>query len=508
MLLAIIAASTFIVYSIIQLQTTPPSTIAVYGGHVREHNDELVMVRALGFSLNISLLWSDSLSLGPYSVLLQNLIPDNTTIASNNDISSTIEDSLVLRIEFIPNHHRVWINVSSDNDDSNLEFLVLGDSQGYQGGIQETTTALSSFSPDFLFHCGDLTPFGLDTQYSEVSGALDNSSVPVFTTAGNHDVRMDGGLRYKDWFGPSTYSFESNSAHFAILNTSKTTVSENEFQWLLDDLNTTSKNLKIVFTHIPSFDPRPGKNHTLPQKIANRLMTLFEQTGVDYVFSGHIHMFNKTIINGVTYIITGGAGMSLAAPEEIGGIHHFVHAKLQEDSLLIEPIQLNEPDIPRDTVEVKGIESSILLSLNDLKQLPYLEAFSSFQNQFGNWRGQGVYRGVKISDLIGLVGGMTVTDTLTARAYDGYSQSYCYYNVYPNGSWQELQGDMILAYQYNGTEIPEWDSGLRIVMLAPDGAYSNADCLATSAPGMGCNMYYSGGARWARYVARIEVTVD
>jgi len=159
-------------------------------------------------------------------------------------------------------------------------------------------------------------------------------------------------------------------------------------------------------------------------------------------------------------------------------------------------------------VEVKGIESSILLSLDDLKQLPNLEAFSSFQNQFGNWGGQGVYRGVKVSDLIDLVGGMTVTDTLTARAYDGYSQSYSYHNVYPNESWQELQGDMILAYQYNGTVVPEWDTGLRIVMLAPDGAYSNEDCLTTSAPGMGCNVYYSGGARWVRYVARIEVIVE
>jgi 3',5'-cyclic AMP phosphodiesterase CpdA len=466
------------------------------------------VVRALGFSLNISLLWPDSLSLGPYSVLLQNLVPDNTTIASNNDISLTIEDNLLLRIELIPNHHRVWINASFDSDDSALEFVVLGDSQGYQGGIQETTTALKSFSPDFLFHCGDLTPFGLDTQYREVSRALDNSSVPVFTTAGNHDVRMDGGSRYMDWFGSSTYSFESKSVHFSIFNTSKTTISESEFQWLVDDLNTTSKALKVVFTHIPPFDPRPGRNHTLPETIASRLMTLFEQTGVDYVFSGHIHMFNKTNINGVTYIITGGAGMSLAAPEEIGGIHHFVRAKLEEDLLLVEPVLLNEPDIPRDMVEVKGIESSILLSLDDLKQLPYREAFSSFQNQFGNWRGQGVYRGVKISDLIDLVGGMSVTDTLTARAYDGYSHSYSYHNVYPNESWQELQGDMILAYQYNGTEVPEWDTGLRIVMLAPDGAYSNEDCLTTSARGMGCNVYYSGGARWVRYVARIEVIVE
>lgn len=504
-LLVVVAASIFIVYSVTQQQTTPPTAIDVYGGHIRDQSDEIVIVRALGFSLNISLLWSDSLSSGSYSILIQNLLADNTTISSNNDIISTMENSLTLRVEIIPNHHTVWINATSDNSGSALEFVALGDSQGYQGGIQETLTALKSFSPDFLFHCGDLTPFGQDNQYMQVSEALENSTIPVFTTAGNHDIRESGGQRYENWFGPSTYSFEIDSAHFTVFNTSRNTVSESEFEWLFDDLSTTLKDLKIVFTHIPPFDPRPNENHTMSQAIAARLMTLFEEEGVDYVFSGHIHMFNKTVINGVTYVITGGAGMSLAAPEEMGGIHHFVHATLQKDSLQIEPIIIAEPNVPRNMIEVKGIQSSVLLSLDDLKQLPYVEAFSSFQNQFGNWDGQGVYRGVKISDLLSLVGDMEMTNTLLVTAYDGYSQYYSYQNVYPNETWRELQGDMILAYEYNGTEVPDWDTGFRIAMLAPDGAFSNQDCIATSSLGMGCEIYYSGGARWIRYVARIEV---
>ena len=45
-------------------------------------------------------------------------------------------------------------------------------------------------------------------------------------------------------------------------------------------------------------------------------MTLFETYDVDVVFTGHIHMYNETVINGVRYVITGGAGASLYADEE------------------------------------------------------------------------------------------------------------------------------------------------------------------------------------------------
>ena len=53
--------------------------------------------------------------------------------------------------------------------------------------------------------------------------------------------------------------------------------------------------------------------------------------------------------------------------------------------------------------------------------------------------------------------------------------------------------------------VPSWVDGLRIVMLTPDGGYSNADCLATSALGQGYHIYESAGARWAKYVAMIEI---
>ena len=41
------------------------------------------------------------------------------------------------------------------------------------------------------------------------------------------------------------------------------------------------------------------------------LSPLFEQYGVDVVFNGHRHNYERNKVNGVTYVVTGGGGAPL-----------------------------------------------------------------------------------------------------------------------------------------------------------------------------------------------------
>jgi hypothetical protein len=233
-------------------------------------------------------------------------------------------------------------------------------------------------------------------------------------------------------------------------------------------------------------------------------MNLFKTSGVNIVFTGHIHIFNETICDGVRYVITGGAGAGIL-PSSQGGMYHFVNVTLLGSNLMMNIVQLSPPVLSLGTVTIEGISDSVTLTIGDLVGLPSITGSSSFQNQFGNWGGQGVYKGVRIADLVEMVGGMTTNELLSVSAFDGYERQYSYWNVYPNDSWHALQGDMLLAYEFNGTSVPTWQDGPRIAMLAPDGTYSNDDCLATSAPGLGFNYYASAGSLWVRYVILIEV---
>jgi 3',5'-cyclic AMP phosphodiesterase CpdA len=391
-------------------------------------------------------------------------------------------------------------------NDSTLNFYVFGDSQGYQDGIIEIAAIANLERPDFVFHCGDLTPFGQTAQYDEVVSALDIFTTPVYTTVGNHDIRDGGGERYLQHFGPATYSFDIGSVHFTVFNTSTNDVSEEELVWLENDLAQSEAETKFVFTHTPSFDPRTGSEHAmLNETNAERLMTLFEVQSVNTVFTGHIHMYNESVRNGVRYVISGGAGASLYAAEEEGGIHHFVNVTVTETGVEIVPVSLTPPSLERNRVAVRGPDADVTLSLTDLIGMDTVESWSSFQNQFDNWRGYGYYLGVKISDLVGLVGEMGVSDIVRVTAFDGYSQDFSYDNVYPNASWYDAQGDMVLAFGLNGTNVLDWEDGMRLVMLPADEAFSNDDCLTTSAPGMGYHVYPSAGARWVRFVSFIEV---
>jgi len=142
--------------------------------------------------------------------------------------------------------------------------------------------------------------------------------------------------------------------------------------------------------------------------------------------------------------------------------------------------------------------------LSDLKDLTPVTGTCEFENQLGNWRDYGEYTGIKLSELVEEAGGMRGTDIIKVTAGDGYSAYYTYENIYPAGDMATYQGNMILAYMFNGTEVPDYEDGPRIAFLPSDQKYSNDDMVMTtsiesrgSAP--------SGGSRWIKDVAEIDV---
>ena len=480
--------------------------VLVEGGYITSLDSELVTIRAMGLDVNITLAWENDLGVGSFAINITNIDVTRAEIISEADVATIANGTFFEVLEVSTNEDVALVQIRTPYAENTISFYVLGDSQGYQGGIEQVVAAANENRPDFVFHCGDLTPFGQEAQYLDVVDALDDCNVPIFTTAGNHDIRLDGAERYLQHFGPSTYSFDFGPAHFVVFNTSTGDVSEDEIQWLTTDLTGSRAEQKYVFTHIPPFDPRSEGSHSMINlTTAERIMTLFEDSGVDTVFTGHIHLFNNSVVEGVRYVITGGAGASLYAAPEDGGIYHYVEVTIVGSLQTIEAVTLDSPSIERDMILVRGFDEDVTLSLDDLLAMPIAEGYSSFQNQYDNWRGQGTYRGVQLSDLLDLVGGMAVSDRLRVSSNDGYEQYFSYWNVYPNASWQSIQGDMILAFEFNGSLVPEWSNGMRLMMMPSDGGYSNDDCQATSAPGMGWYVYPSAGSRWVRYVEAIEV---
>ena len=108
-----------------------------------------------------------------------------------------------------------------------------------------------------------------------------------------------------------------------------------QLAWLEAELaNNLSEHLFVIM-HKPVFDPSEiYKDHIMSGRaIIEKLMKLFEKFGVDYVFTGHIHGYAKSERNGVTYIVTGGAGAPLYLPPEFGGFYHYVKVTVDDGKI-------------------------------------------------------------------------------------------------------------------------------------------------------------------------------
>jgi len=149
---------------------------------------------------------------------------------------------------------------------------------------------------------------------------------------------------------------------------------------------------------------------------------------------------------------------------------------------------------------VGGSGNSLNVTLAEMMNMTSVSRNSSYQNTFGNVRGIGVYQGVKISDLVDCVGGMAEDDVLRVTASDGYSVTFDRAKVYPNTTIFDIQGNMILAYEFNGSIVPDYEEGFRLVFIPEDGYYSNEDANDTTDPNPN-----GAGPQWVSNVAKIEV---
>jgi hypothetical protein len=153
---------------------------------------------------------------------------------------------------------------------------------------------------------------------------------------------------------------------------------------------------------------------------------------------------------------------------------------------------------------IDGEEEAIVYWL-ELALMDALQGDSAYQNFHGNWPANGTYMGPLLADIVELIGTIDQNDVVRVNASDGYSVSYAYYNLYPNSSIYAHQGDLILAYSFNGTKAPDWSDGPRIAFLPSDGVYNNTDAEETTHPSW---FFGSAGARWNMNVLTIEILSD
>jgi len=248
--------------------------------------------------------------------------------------------------------------------DGSLTFMVLGDTRsGHEAHQSVVNKMLELGPPEFYLHTGDFVDDGSDRSQWDTFLDIEHDLMQVSTlypAMGNHEMNHQN---YFDVLNPPGrwYSFDRGDAHFVSLQVDgygDYTPGQPQYNWLVSDLAGTSKPWKFVFFHIP---PYSSGGHGGDLNVRQTLCPLFEQYGVTIVFSGHDHDYERSVANGVTYIVTGGGGAPLypkahdnPASVYFASVHHFVQVTLSGDTLYGVAIEPDGTEFDPFTIVLAG----------------------------------------------------------------------------------------------------------------------------------------------------------
>lgn len=223
-----------------------------------------------------------------------------------------------------------------------LTFAVLGDSRDnppvFQGLLRQMAR-----DPDiqFVIHLGDMVDEGDLTRYRGFFQSLrPYLKMPLLAVIGNHELKCDpGGKLYAEIYGPRYFSFQLQGNYFIMLDdAAKTGLDEKQRRWLTAELQKAQAyQTRLVFLHVPLFDPRGGEHHhCLPPESGRRLAALFQEYKVTRIFAAHIHSYFDGTWDGVPYAITAGAGAKLYGNDPRHFFHHYLKVSIQGERLQIQ----------------------------------------------------------------------------------------------------------------------------------------------------------------------------
>jgi 3',5'-cyclic AMP phosphodiesterase CpdA len=240
-----------------------------------------------------------------------------------------------------------------------LRFVVYGDSRSNPSQHTQVVQGIMASDPDIVLHAGDLVTDGRvydqwNPEYFEPVSPLTNAGIPIYVALGNHE--HDASWCY-DWFfngsSRSWYSFDRSGAHFIILDTNKAFSSGSaQYTWLEQDLSSVNAEWIFAVFHHPAFTSGSNGDDSTSVNVRQHLVPLFETYGVDIVFNGHAHFYERSLKDEVYYIVTGGGGGPLYNPNQLANpyqqavkkAYHHCRIDLTQDSLTFEAV-LNDGSV-------------------------------------------------------------------------------------------------------------------------------------------------------------------
>jgi hypothetical protein len=222
---------------------------------------------------------------------------------------------------------------SANLETTPFAFGVIADTQGNPGVCKTLTDMMWMQRPNFFIIPGDLVDSGPNKKHwtEHFFPGLDPiaSRVAFFPIIGNHEQNAKFYYDYVSCPAPEYYyTFKYGNAQFFMIDSNKECGPDSEqYKWLEAQLAESHATWKFVSYHHPSYssdeddygDMWKGKSEHGDLRL-RPLSNLYDRYGVDIVWNGHIHSYERTwpLVadkpvehKGTIYMVTGGGGGNL-----------------------------------------------------------------------------------------------------------------------------------------------------------------------------------------------------
>jgi predicted phosphodiesterase len=205
-------------------------------------------------------------------------------------------------------------DLSLPNTAGSVKFAVIGDNgtgDREQFDIaDQMTKSRAKFAFDRVIMLGDNIYGGQSAQDLQNKFALPykkllDGGVKFYAALGNHDDPKN--VQYPLWNmgGERYYSTTTKNVRFLAIDSD--VMDAKQLAWVETTLKNAREDWKICYFHHPLYSD--GRTHGSSVELRVLLEPIFVANGVNVVFSGHDHIYERiTPQKGITYFVSGSAG--------------------------------------------------------------------------------------------------------------------------------------------------------------------------------------------------------
>jgi hypothetical protein len=200
------------------------------------------------------------------------------------------------------------------NERDSLKFAAIGDNgtgDGPQYEIAEQMTRIhSTFAFEIVIMLGDnmyggQSPADFVKKFEQPYAPLLKAGVQFQASLGNHDQPQNVFYKPYNMNGQRYYTYVRKNVRFFALDS--TLMDNKELEWLEAALKDSREDWKICYFHHPLYSN--ASRHGSSVELRLLLEPIFVRYGVNVVFSGHDHVYERIKPQkGIYYFVSGAAG--------------------------------------------------------------------------------------------------------------------------------------------------------------------------------------------------------